>query len=255
MGLEIPIIGGLMNAYTGQQQIQAQKDINKQNIQFQKDTIGMQRQWAQSDWNQVNAYNAPTQQMQRYKEAGLNPQLIYGSAQNSPSAMVRTTNTEAPKADSHGILQGMQTMGNAASDTLNAYFANKSLENSTALTQAQILNLKASADKTSLDNEVTRKSFDDLIMTPFFRNLQSQANIEYTDVKRNLQPTRAMAYENYLANTAKTNANAAHALELYNLAKLQGKLKQADVDMLEKLNAGPLGISTAISLLKMILGK
>lgn len=29
-------------------------------------------------WNKMNAYNAPSKQMERFKEAGLNPHLIYG---------------------------------------------------------------------------------------------------------------------------------------------------------------------------------
>lgn len=42
-------------------------------------------------WNMQNAYNSPVQQMQRLKEAGLNPRLIYGqssgaAAGNAPSA-------------------------------------------------------------------------------------------------------------------------------------------------------------------------
>lgn len=48
------------------------------------------RYWATSDskeqwnrdlamWNMTNAYNSPASQMQRLKEAGLNPNLVYGS--------------------------------------------------------------------------------------------------------------------------------------------------------------------------------
>lgn len=44
-------------------------------------------------WNRTNEYNSPSQQMQRLREAGLNPNLIYGNgathtAQNLPSAKV-----------------------------------------------------------------------------------------------------------------------------------------------------------------------
>jgi hypothetical protein len=38
-----------------------------------------QRDWAEGMWNKSNLYNSPQAQMQRYREAGLNPNLIYGS--------------------------------------------------------------------------------------------------------------------------------------------------------------------------------
>ncbi|MBQ3410774.1 MAG: hypothetical protein IJH30_03380, partial [Bacillus sp. (in: Bacteria)] len=48
-----------------------------------------QNEWNLAQWERENAYNSPIQQMQRYREAGLNPNLIYGQ-QNlsaaSPSA-------------------------------------------------------------------------------------------------------------------------------------------------------------------------
>jgi len=34
-------------------------------------------------WHEQNIYNSPTQQMERYKEAGLNPNLIYGTGTTS----------------------------------------------------------------------------------------------------------------------------------------------------------------------------
>jgi len=57
-----------------------------------------QRLWNEKMWNMNNAYNAPVQQMQRLKEAGLNPNLIYGtgtaSAGNSSSPAEGYTRAE-----------------------------------------------------------------------------------------------------------------------------------------------------------------
>lgn len=40
-------------------------------------------------WNKANAYNSPSAQMQRFKDAGLNPNLIYGQGNsgNSPNVL------------------------------------------------------------------------------------------------------------------------------------------------------------------------
>jgi hypothetical protein len=45
-----------------------------------------------SQWHATNAYNHPKRQMQRFREAGLNPNLIYGQMSNvPPPASVRST--------------------------------------------------------------------------------------------------------------------------------------------------------------------
>jgi hypothetical protein len=62
-------------------------------------TNAKNRKNALEDWNRMNAYNSPAEQMKRYKEAGLNPNLIYG--QTNTAAPVRSTDYVAPelKAD------------------------------------------------------------------------------------------------------------------------------------------------------------
>ena len=59
-----------------------------------------------------NAYNSPIQQMARYQEAGLNPNLIYGnidSGNQSGIAKYDAPTMQAPQVDGN-ILSGMQLM-------------------------------------------------------------------------------------------------------------------------------------------------
>lgn len=64
--------------------------------QANKRGVALTREMRQSDiemWHKANEYNSPIQQMQRLREAGLNPNLIYGNgathtAQQAPSAKV-----------------------------------------------------------------------------------------------------------------------------------------------------------------------
>jgi len=48
-------------------------------------------------WHRQNEYNLPTAQMQRFKEAGLNPNLIYG--QGGPGNATNMPNYQAPRLD------------------------------------------------------------------------------------------------------------------------------------------------------------
>lgn len=73
---------------------------------FSREMYERQRADALADWNMQNAYNSPSQQMQRFKEAGLNPNLIYGQMTNSPvirSSDVKQPDFVAPRIDPNAI--------------------------------------------------------------------------------------------------------------------------------------------------------
>lgn len=72
-----------------------------------------QRADALADWNRQNQYNAPAAQMQRYKDAGLNPHLIYGQQNTAPavrSSSVDTPKYMAPQIDPLQAVQSAQQM-------------------------------------------------------------------------------------------------------------------------------------------------
>jgi len=61
-----------------------------------------QRADALADWNRQNQYNSPEAQMTRFKEAGLNPHLIYGqmtTAQPIKTPEAKSPNYVAPQAN------------------------------------------------------------------------------------------------------------------------------------------------------------
>ena len=75
------------NLFGGNQQLKATREYN----QAQKELAEYQNEWNLEMWNKQNDYNSPIAQMQRYQDAGLNPNLIYsqgspGNASSPPSA-------------------------------------------------------------------------------------------------------------------------------------------------------------------------
>lgn len=95
------------------------------------------RKNALADWNRQNAYNAPAQQMQRYKEAGLNPNLIYSQQNNAQP--VRSTDYVAPQApDFQGVLAKSSQIKVQNQQLANLELTNKAIE-------AQIMKTKADA--------------------------------------------------------------------------------------------------------------
>ena len=61
-----------------------------------KTQIEMQNEYNTKMWNLQNEYNTPANQMKRYREAGLNPNLIYGNGSSSAGNA-----TSAPEMTAH----------------------------------------------------------------------------------------------------------------------------------------------------------
>lgn len=84
------LIGSLVNSRNTRKTNQANRQLaqqqNEYNValqdkQFQYDTAASEKEYERNLalWQMNNEYNSPASQVQRYKDAGLNPNLIYGS--------------------------------------------------------------------------------------------------------------------------------------------------------------------------------
>ena len=139
-----PITGGLIESG-----VNAISSIftNKQNYNNSVKLFNMQHQAAIDDWNRQNEYNSPAQQMGRYKDAGLNPNLIYGNMTNSApikTGDVNTPTAEAPRMRglSESIMMKQQLAQSAAQTNLLTKNAEAAAEDA-ALKRAQRENIEA----------------------------------------------------------------------------------------------------------------
>jgi len=95
------------------------------------------------NWQLQNEYNHPKQQMQRLKEAGLNPNLVYGNGAVATggqisSASGRSPQGQAPQFDLGGIVSGYLDAEAKKVQIDNANEVNKNLKTERALKEAQI---------------------------------------------------------------------------------------------------------------------
>ena len=107
---------------------------NQSQLSYSREMYAKQRADALADYQMQNEYNAPKQQMIRFKEAGLNPNLIYGQMSNSPivrSSSPQSYNPTPPQID----------LAQPAGLAINTYY-------DTQLKTAQIDLVKAQADAT-----------------------------------------------------------------------------------------------------------
>lgn len=89
--------GSIINAAT-------QAAQNRKSRNFAREMYGRQRADALEDWNRETSYNSPQMQMQRLRDAGLNPNLVYGDSvvQSAPSTRSSSAPGWNPKAPEYG---------------------------------------------------------------------------------------------------------------------------------------------------------
>lgn len=130
------ILGGVLgNASTANQ--------NAKSRAWQEHMYDRQRTDALADWNRQNEYNNPAAQMLRFKEAGLNPNLIYGQSNTAPS--VRSSSTGTPQFNPQNY--------SFIADAFNAFVHVSQL-------QAQTDNVKAQTELAKQRAKLAGQTFD-----------------------------------------------------------------------------------------------
>lgn len=127
-----------------------------------------------------NAYNSPEQQMQRYKDAGLNPNLIYGSGSASSGNMSNIPMYKPVQYD----------FKDSIGDGLSNYYQTKQLENNLANGDIQRQLMIANTQK-SLQNAITDAS--------------RQANIDAMTAKTAVDRNNAQELGKYISDVQEAN--------------------------------------------------
>ena len=97
--------------------------LQEEQFENNKELAEMQNKWNRENaeyvyqkdleqWNRENEYNSPAAQMQRYKEAGLNPNLIYGQSNTAASSPSMSTTDAAgyPMSGGSGVGDNMPSI-------------------------------------------------------------------------------------------------------------------------------------------------
>jgi len=89
--------------------------MNKKNREWAEKMYDKQKEDSKEFWRMQNEYNSPQQQMNRLRQAGLNPNLVYGKGAETTAGAISTPKAmnyqgEAPQFnfDAQGAFQGYQ---------------------------------------------------------------------------------------------------------------------------------------------------
>ena len=124
---------------------------NLKSRQFAESMYQWQRNDALADWNRQNEYNSPTQQMKRLKEAGLNPNLIYGNGNATAISSSQPRGSNAPAWTPHAP----QVDPGAIGEVVSKYFDTK-------IKQAQYDNLVATKENIDADTAQKRSTTENI---------------------------------------------------------------------------------------------
>jgi hypothetical protein len=140
-------------------------------------TNSRNRKNALADWNRVNLYNAPKQQMQRYQEAGLNPNLIYSQQNNAPA--VRSTDFVAPKIEEGALdVLGKSNKLKVQEQAMKiAGLQGQLLQAQINKTNADAIYVGSQTDWKNLDAERLKGQLPGLVDSTYLKNQETKESI------------------------------------------------------------------------------
>lgn len=190
-------IGGNKNI---DKQIKAQKDENEKNRQYNKMLAEQQNKWNVEQWERENYYNTPSNQIKRMKDAGLNPDLVYGNgaAQSLSATSPNLTSGAASSPVDVSALGQKMTMGQAIQQSLN-----------NAMMRAQIDNVKADTANKSVNTDL-------LNIDKETREMANQLGLDILAIEKNLK-----------------GQQAENAFEQFNILKKQYEKTEKEIQSLD----------------------
>ena len=139
------LLGQGINAYSVSQTNQSQQNYNTR-------MYNTQRQDSLSDWYRMNEYNSPEAQMRRLRQAGLNPNLVYGQG-----AVANSSQPIRSSSPGNYSPQPIRVDLSAIGDSINMYqdITTRKLQNSNLQKQNELMeqNKLLAAAKTAVELE------------------------------------------------------------------------------------------------------
>lgn len=215
----ITLVGSIVGLLAGVGSWISSGVTTRQTNEANRQLAAQQNQWNIEQWNRQNAYNTYSAQIDRLKDAGLNPSLAYGSlvspsvadtVQAADVPSMRPTNLDSSAFDMSSLAGQYQTV---------------------ALHDAQARYYNELADGVAIDND--RRDRKNVVV---IEQAESQIDLNKQQVK-NLESSRLFTeHEDARQALLSYDEHLKMQEEILNLKK-DGELKQKDIDSYQtKLN-------------------
>lgn len=158
---------GMLNSYFDRKQ---ERELAEQQRNWNEQMMNTQNEFSLDMWNKTNEYNSPSKQVERLREAGLNP-LYYGLDGTSANSFESAQAMGYDRASMRGLANPIQ-------QGLDNILAVKSLQKDIELKNAQIDKTKADTSSVGLDNEWKDKTMDARVEAQTLANNATKEQIE-----------------------------------------------------------------------------
>lgn len=148
-------ISGAAGIFQGSQNRRAIEAANKEQREFATYMYAREQADNIKFWNMQNAYNDPSAQMQRLRDAGLNPNLVYGSGTNATAGPISTASAPSFRptpATTSGVAE-------AVSGVLGSIYDIEQKKANIAQTQAQTKALLAQTSNREFLNQLNTPEY------------------------------------------------------------------------------------------------
>lgn len=188
--LGIGIGTALYNAYNQQKTNRDnQKRADRDYLQSRKDTL--------ADFDRVNSYNSPAQQMTRLRQAGLNPNLVYGKGADNTASTINSPKKTSPDIqpvpfDSDKITTALQ-MGSQLKfqqeQTDNLVAQRELMEKEKMLKDATTAKIAQETATSKFQLEQSQRLKDIVVEKSILDNEQTRQNTQYTKSSMSIAQT------------------------------------------------------------------
>lgn len=137
---------GIMNMIgsiiTAQKNYQSQVETNLSNLQINRETNQANKDLSElayrqniEQWQRENAYNTPSATMQRFKDAGLNPNLAYSQKNDAASSPTmsyipqKAAHLDAPKLDLSAVMAAISQIGSSIDSIMESQSKSELIKN------------------------------------------------------------------------------------------------------------------------------
>lgn len=236
------IVGGVIDNFMNRKTQQQQNEFNAREAEK-----AYRRQL--DFWNKNNAYNTPEQQVQRLRDAGLNPYLMFqngmGSAGNSVGVSAPAAAHSAgmfPSTIGEGISRGFESLMQGLQLAINNKVANSNIK----VNEAEIENKKAQTDKTKVETEgakisnswtpkIYRSQLEGLNLSNYSTFLENEFNLRSMDSR-----LQAVDLQNALVKTQQE-----YLLAQQSQVRIQSLLAQKELDFYDQTKLQELSLYSA----------
>lgn len=188
----------------------------------------MNRQWQEKMWNMNNEYNKPINQMARYKEAGLNPHLIYGQGNSGNSAMPSAPKTEAPQYNFADSAMAYVSLRKQQTEIDNLEKTREVMDSQLRLNRVQEGKILSETASTDLQRRLSEELYDTNVATA----LANLRNTEASNKKIEAEVNQIGASTNLSrAQVDKITQEINESKERIQLMQIDGNNKQLEAEL------------------------